>query len=142
MANLPTPQPPPVLIATLFSDIDLAALLRDAEQTRVVYSYDGDPLQHPADLSAVPEFNALCVSLPAGLLEQYQRFELALRFIEARRPWTFTLSSGEPISQGFAERVAIETEGMGYEVMMGEGEEMVGAASGGGCYAVMGVRQK
>lgn len=126
-----SPKPPPVLIATLFAEDDLAGLFENAEQTRIVYAH-GKGEENPPDLSGVPEFNALCVSLPDDLLGQYQAFEVALRLIEARRPWMFTLSSGSPISWGFAERVQIETEGMGYKVMVSEGMKLA--------YAVMGTR--
>lgn len=126
-----SPKPPPVLIATLFAEDDLAGLLENTEQARIVYAL-GKGEENPPDLSRIPDFNALCVSLPTDLLGQYQAFEVALRFIEARRPLMFTLASGSPITWGFAERVQIETEGMGYEVMVSEGMKMA--------YAVMGTR--
>ena len=134
---MPSP-PPPVLIATLFAEDDFAELFENAEQTRIVYAL-GKGEENPPDLSGVPEFNALCVSLPDDLLGQYQAFEVALRFIEARRPWILTLTSGSPIPWGFAERVQIETEGLGYDVRSNDRLDR-DSEDGSGFYALIGTR--
>ena len=109
--------PPPHVIAALGAvHTELIDLTHGYNRTSYKVVYEGAAEGCPDDFSEVPAFNTLCVRLPDDPRDQYEAFDVAMRFIKACRPWVFILESDRPIPDSFQGHVWTEARILDYAV--------------------------